>query len=153
VRIIITIAFFSGGFLFVQVVISTLNLRHGTQAACGVAVLILIVAPITARAAFFATTSKLTYRFYAPDRKPDDMRPEFTQLVKELESEKYHDAQVLGSFDPGVSIWWTFMHHRYTFMPDVFTSSMRESDIEKRYAIFYRQLQLSSDEFENRITM
>lgn len=151
VRIVITIAFFSGAFLILQLLISRLNRR--AQTACGLAVVFLIVTPITARTAFFAPTSTFTYRFHVPARNLTDIRPQFTELVKELESEKYKDAKVLGSFDPGVSVWWTFMHHGYTFMPDVLTSSMREADIEKRYAIFCRQLQLSSDEFRNRITM
>ncbi|HQY88857.1 MAG TPA: hypothetical protein PK402_09370, partial [Tepidisphaeraceae bacterium] len=152
VRIVITIAFFSGAFLFLQLVISRIaHQRH--QLACGLAVVLLIVVPITARAAFIAPTSTFTYRFNSPDRKLTGIRSEFTQLVKELESEKYKDAKVLGSFDAGVSVWWTFMHHGYTFMPDVLTSSMRETDIEKRYAIFCRELRLSSDEFQNRITM
>ncbi len=103
-----------------------------------------------------APVAATTYRFdlgakHIPVVDGTDFRVAFKELCGELRSDRYRDDLVLASLDPGVSVWWTFMHGRFTFMPDILTATLAEAEIERRFVIYCRTIGMTPEQFLNRI--
>jgi hypothetical protein len=104
-------------------------------------------APVAATTYRFDLDGTATYASHTTE-----FRTAFGELCRELKSDRYRDDLVLGSFDPGVSVWWTFTQGRFTFMPDILTATLPEAEIERRFVIFCRAIGMSKSVFLDRIT-
>ena len=75
-------------------------------------------------------------------------RPAFAELVRELEREPYRDVEVLATFDHQVHSYWQTFRGGRTFVPDVFVSTVTDSEAERRLAALCAALGMTGDQFE-----
>jgi hypothetical protein len=78
-------------------------------------------------------------------------RRDFVQLARELESERYKDDVVLGTFDHQLWSWWVTFRPGSTFFSDAMITTLRGSEIERRLMLFCKVLGLNARQFEELI--
>ena len=73
-------------------------------------------------------------------------RRDFNALVLELRKPQYRN-EILGSLDVQVQSWWTSFGHGNVFLPDVFSTTMTDTEIETRLILFCKQIKIDEEEF------
>ena len=67
-----------------------------------------------------------------------DYRRDFGALAKELGTPRYSSAVVIGTLDIQVYSWWMTFHRGYSFLPEAFSTTLPDSEIEERLIQFGR---------------
>jgi hypothetical protein len=75
-------------------------------------------------------------------------RRSFAGLVRELSSERYRDARVLGTLDHQVYVYWTTFQHRFVLAADPFASTADDQENERRLMRMLKLVGASGEELE-----
>lgn len=73
-------------------------------------------------------------------------RRDFNAVVLELSKPQYRD-KILGSLDVQVQSWWTSFGHGNVFLPDVFSTTMTDTEIETRLILLCKQIGMNETQF------
>jgi hypothetical protein len=74
-------------------------------------------------------------------------RDDFAALAVELAKPEYADCKVLATLDHQVFSWWVSFHRGYSFLPDPFSTTVPDAEIERRVVWFSHEVNLSSASF------
>ena len=74
-------------------------------------------------------------------------RDDFAALTVELAKPEYADCKVLATLDHQVFSWWVSFHRGYSFLPDPFSTTAPDAEIERRIAWFSHELNLTNAGF------
>ena len=75
-------------------------------------------------------------------------RDDFAAMTAELSRPEYAGYRVLATLDHQVFAWWVAFHKGYTFVPDPFSTTVPDAEIERRIAWFLRDMNVSTATFE-----
>jgi hypothetical protein len=70
----------------------------------------------------------------------------FTELHEVLSRPEFNKAEVLGTFDVQLANWWEY-RNKHLYLPDVFNTTVRDSEIERRVYGYLRLLDVRPDDF------
>lgn len=83
--------------------------------------------------------------FAAYGRLPPTYRKEFAALARELSSEGYRSARVLGTLDHQVFVWWTAFAGKFAYASDPFVSTVSDDENERRLLSLLKLLRASPE--------
>jgi hypothetical protein len=78
-------------------------------------------------------------------------RRDFNALAGELSKPSYHGL-ALASFDVQVQSWWTTFDHGNVYLPDVFSTTMADAEIETRLILLCKAIGMNENQFMSLIT-
>lgn len=79
------------------------------------------------------------------DQLPD-YYDNFVALVRELESERWRDARVLGTLDHQLYVWWTAFEHKAMYVSDPCYSTIDDDETERRLLSFLQLVGARSEQ-------
>ena len=74
-------------------------------------------------------------------------REDFAELVKELKTAQYDRLKVLGTFDRQVQVYWQTFRKGNSYVPDLFISTIEDSNAELRVINFAKTIGMNTDDF------
>jgi hypothetical protein len=107
-------------------------------------------APLVAGALLLASFYVVTQREIVADQSLGPLRPDiytppgpayhaaFENLARELDRDLYKDDRVLATTDHQVYVYWVGFHHGFAFLPDNFSTTLSNQEIEDRLLWFAR---------------
>jgi hypothetical protein len=75
-------------------------------------------------------------------------RSAFQQLHEVLARPEYRGAEVLGTFDGEVMNWWEY-RGKYVYLPDIFNTTVADTEVEARVYAFMHLLEASDQDFSH----
>ncbi len=74
-------------------------------------------------------------------------RDDFAALTSELNRPEYADCKVAATLDHQVFSWWVSFHKSYSFLPDPFSTTAADGEIERRLVWFLREMNVDETGF------
>ncbi len=68
-----------------------------------------------------------------------DYHDALTKLARELDKDSYRDDRVVATTDHEIYVYWVGFHHGFAFLPDSFTTTLSNHEIEDRLLWFARE--------------
>ncbi len=75
-------------------------------------------------------------------------RDDFAALTSELAKPAYADCKVLATLDHQVFAWWVSFRRGYSFLPDPFSTTVPDAEIERRIMWFLHEMNVSTATFK-----
>jgi hypothetical protein len=75
-------------------------------------------------------------------------RDDFAALTAELAKPAYVDCKVAATLDHQVFAWWVSFHRGYSFLPDPFSTTVPDSEIERRIMWFLHEINADTNTFK-----
>ncbi len=76
-------------------------------------------------------------------------RDDFAALTLELAKPAYAECKVLATLDHQAFSWWVSFHRGYSFLPDPFSTTVADAEIERRIMWFLQEMNVSTATFED----
>ena len=122
-----------------------LTYRRATSIIVAAALLLSSMAVVieSLRPSSITTAVRSDFHEYASEK---NYRHDFDLLTRELSKPKYQGL-VLASFDVQLQSWWTSFGHGDVWLPDVFTTTMTDNQIENRLIILCKVIGMDTNQF------
>ena len=115
-------------------------------------ILILILVVCFVKIGFSAKKNAFYSEHLTPANfKIDNYRKNFAKLVVELKRINSNKPLVLGTFDHQVRVYWQTFCHQYSYLPDMFCSTIPDTIVDNRFVNFTKILGIDSANFNRLI--
>ncbi len=114
-------------------------------------ILIISIISISYKAySYSAITSHVRHNVYGAIPK-QYYRTDFNELIGELKKSEYQNLKVMGTFDHQIQLYWEVFRKKYSYVPDIFISTVSDAEAEKRVINFAKIIGINEEQFINYI--